>query len=232
MCVIDVSGFEVEVSRQGFTGEHGYELSVERSHGPALWDAVLEAGADAGIVPAGFVASDVARIEAGLVIPGPDYTKGGVADERGAAVEVDIDHTVSPYEIGAGRFVDLESGDFVGRDALVAERSRPPDREMVGLLVDWRPLAELYTAQGLPPVVLPTPAWYPKPVVAGGRPIGRATSLTWSPARQSIAGFGFLATEYIAPGTEVAIEFDVHERSAPVPAIVVELPHLPRRRAN
>jgi aminomethyltransferase len=232
MCSIELDGFDVEVIRQGFTGEHGYELCVDRSHGPGLWDAVVRAGAEHGLVAAGFVSSDIARIEAGLVIPGPDYTKGGADDDRGAAVEVDDDNTASPYEIGIGRFVDLAAGDFVGRDALVAEHDCGPTRVMVGLLVGWEAIADLFTRQGLPPVVVPTPMWYPCRVVAGGRDIGRATSLAWSPARRSIAGFGFLDVDHAAPGTEVAVVFEVHDLTAPVPAIVVDLPHLARRRAQ
>jgi aminomethyltransferase len=228
---IELDGFEVEVSRQGFTGEHGYELCIECEHGAELWDAVVEAGSGQGVLPAGFVASDVARIEAGLVIPGPDYTKGGVDDERGAAVDVEDRNTVTPYELGIGRFVDLGTGPFLGQEALAAERDRGPARRMVGLVVDWEPIAELFTRQGLPPVVVPTPMWYPCRVVVDGHDVGRATSLAWSPARGSIAGFGFLAPEHCRPGTEVAVMFDVADASGPVRAVVVELPHLPRRRA-
>jgi aminomethyltransferase len=227
----ELDGFEVEVSRQGFTGEHGYELCVEREHGPALWDAVVDAGAGHGLLPAGFVASDIARIEAGLVIPGPDYTKGGLDDDRGAAVEVQAQNTVTPYEIGIGRLVDLDGAPFLGRGALAAERDRGPATRMVGLLVDWQPIADLFTGQGLPPVVVPTPMWYPCRVQVGGRDAGRATSLAWSPARRSIAGFGFLAVEYSRPGTEVTVVFDVAGTSGPVRAVVVDLPHLARRRA-
>jgi aminomethyltransferase len=229
---LEIDGFEVVVSRQGFTGEHGYELCVDRQHGAALWDALVAAGDDEGLLPAGFVSSDVARIEAGLVIPGPDYTKGGVDDDRGAAVEVESSHMVSPYEIGIGRFVDLGSGDFIGTEALLDEQARGPARGIVGLVVSWEPIADLYASQGVPPVILPTPSWYPKPVIADGHTIGRATSLAWSPARGRIAGFGLLEISYCRPGVEVMVLFDAHELTAPVPATVVELPHVARRRAG
>jgi glycine cleavage system aminomethyltransferase T len=151
-----------------------------------------------------------------LVIPGPDYTKGGIDDDRGAAVEVDADHTASPYELGIGRFVDLDVGEFIGRDALVAEHARPPSRSMVGLSVDWEAIADLYVRQGLPPVVVPTPMWYPSRVVADG----------------SIAVIGFLDDGHCRPGTEVGVVFEIHDVTAPVPAAVVDLPHLPRQRAK
>ena len=166
-----------------------------------------------------------------MVIPGPDYTKGGVDDDRGAAVDVEDRNTVTPYELGIGRFVDLGTGPFLGHEALAAERDRGPARRMVGLVVDWEPIAELFTRQGLPPVVVPTPMWYPCRVTVDGHDIGRATSLAWSPARTSIAGFGFLAVEHCRPGTEVAVMFDVADASGPVRAVVVDLPHLRRRRA-
>jgi aminomethyltransferase len=228
---IELDGFEVEVSRQGFTGEHGYELCVEREHGVALWDAVVVAGVGHGLIPAGFVASDVARIEAGLVIPGPDYTKGGVGDDRGAAVDVDDRYTVTPYELGIGRFVELDGGPFLGRDALAAQFAQGPATRMVGITVDWEPIAQLFVSQGLPPIVVPTPMWYPSEVEVDGRVVGRATSLAWSPARGSIAGFGFLPIEHTQPGTEVAVRFQVAGTEGLARAMVVELPHLPRRRA-
>jgi glycine cleavage system aminomethyltransferase T len=103
---------------------------------------------------------------------------------------------------------------------------------MVGVSIGWEAIADLYTCQGLPPVVVPTPMWYPSRVLVEDREVGRATSLAWSPARGSIAGFGFLDVEHCQPGTEVGVVFDVHEITSAVPATVVELPHLPRRRAT
>ena len=73
-----IAGVEVLLSRQGFTGELGFELWVPRAAATTVWDAVFEAGAAFGLVAAGLHAADVARIEAGMVIPGYDYTPAAI----------------------------------------------------------------------------------------------------------------------------------------------------------
>jgi len=225
-------GVEVEVARQGFTGERGYELCVASEGAVVVWDALWEAGKGLGLRPAGLRTHDVARIEAGLIIPGPDYTKGGVDDERGSAIEVDAEHMTSPYQEGLGRLVDLDHGGFVGEKALRAESESGPCRRRVGLLIDWRDIAALFADQNLPPVVVPVPQWYPSPVYHGDDRIGRATSIAWSSTAGSIIGFGVLTTKFCGPGTRLSVEFPIGESRARAEATVCELPFVKLRRGD
>ncbi len=227
-----IGGMDVEVARQGFTGEHGYELCIAASDAGPMWDAIMDAGNDHGIRPAGFIAEDIARMEAGLVIPGPDYTKGGAEDERGSSIEVDAEFKSSPYELRMGRFVDLDKGEFLGRESLRRESEVGTETAMVGLLIDWSDLSELYIERGLSPIVASIPMWYPAVVIKDGARIGRATSITWSPAAESLAGFGFLQIDHCAPGTEVMVEVTVVDGFGSVNARVVELPFRELRRAK
>ena len=84
----------------------------------------------------------------------------------------------------------------------------------------------MYTAQDLAPVVVPTPIWYPLAVMKEGKKIGRATSIAWSPTIHKVIGFGHLEKKYCEPGTEVAVEFHVKDKTGLVNARVVKLPFI------
>lgn len=122
----DHTGVPLVVSRTGYSGELGYELWVHPDDGPALWDAVWEAGRPHGMAPLGLDALDILRIEAGLVFAGYDFS----------------DQT-DPYEAGIGFTVPLKTkeDDFVGRDALLS-RKASPQRVLVGLELAGNETAE------------------------------------------------------------------------------------------
>jgi aminomethyltransferase len=112
----DFQGIPIVVSRTGYTGELGYEVFCHPDDGPAVWDAIWEAGAGHGLKPLGLEALDMVRIEAGLIFAGYEF-----------------DDQVDPYEAGIGFTVKLDSeDDFVGKQALI-ERSAHPQRALVGL---------------------------------------------------------------------------------------------------
>jgi aminomethyltransferase len=109
-------GIPIIVSRTGYTGELGYEVWCHPSDGPAVWDAIQEAGEPHGIKPLGLEALDMLRIESGLIFAGYEF-----------------DDQVDPFEAGIGFAVALGTDeDFIGRDALI-ERSEHPQRQLVGL---------------------------------------------------------------------------------------------------
>ncbi len=109
-------GIPIIVSRTGYTGELGYEVFCHPSDGPAVWDAIFEAGKPRGIKPLGLEALDMLRIESGLIFAGYEF-----------------DDQVDPFEAGIGFTVALNNEeDFVGRDALL-ERKEHPQRRLVGL---------------------------------------------------------------------------------------------------
>ena len=229
---IEMGGVAVAVMRQGFTGEQGYELWVENEGAIAVWDAVYRHADRFGLQPAGFPAHDVARMEAGLIIVGPDYTGAGTDTERGAAIEVERQDERSPYEMRLGNFVHLDKADFVGKEALRREKETGTARNMRGLLIDWEGIAGLCTKQGLPPVVVPVPIWYPLDIIENRKSVGRATSIAWSPAANSIAGFAFIDVEYSDPGTKVSVEFEVGNETGLVNATVADLPFIDIKRAG
>ncbi|HEY7453415.1 MAG TPA: aminomethyltransferase family protein, partial [Thermoleophilaceae bacterium] len=117
-------GIPVVVSRTGYTGELGYEVFCHPDDGPAVWDAIWEAGQPHGLKPLGLEALDMIRIEAGLIFAGYEF-----------------DDQVDPFEAGIGFTVKLDSeDDFVGKDALI-ERSSHPQRKLVGLELDGNEIA-------------------------------------------------------------------------------------------
>lgn len=221
-------GVHVDVSRQGFTGELGYELWVRSDDGAALWDAIADAGRELGIQPAGATAVDVARVEAGLLVISADYTGAGPDHHGISYVE---GHESSPFGLGMGYLVDLDGRDFVGRDALVAELEAGSPEALVGLELDWREVAQLYHAQDRPACVRAAPHWVPLDVTANGRRIGRATSVTWSPTTHKLIGFGVVERAFARSGSRLTVEWELDDVGGPVAAAVRELPFVPRRRA-
>ncbi len=103
---VEIAGIPVFMTRLGYTAELGYELWVERDRALDLWDALIDALTPQGLKVIGMVALDLFRIEGGFIIGGVEY-----------------DPTVSPFECGLGWSVDLDKGDFRGREGLVRDRN-------------------------------------------------------------------------------------------------------------
>ena len=115
--VKELSGIPLLVSRTGYTGELGYEIWCHPTDAPKVWDVVMDAGKDEGLIPAGFGALDLLRIEAGLILFGNEF-----------------DGQVDPFEAGVGFTVPLKTKneDFIGKDILI-KRKENPQKKMVGL---------------------------------------------------------------------------------------------------
>ncbi|MEW6523102.1 MAG: glycine cleavage system aminomethyltransferase GcvT [Bacillota bacterium] len=112
---IDVGGVTCMVSRTGYTGEDGFELYCEPDRAAELWDLIMEAGDEFGLVPAGLGCRDTLRFEASMPLYGQELD-----DQRG------------PLEAGLGKFVAFGKGDFVGREALLRQREQGPSLRLVG----------------------------------------------------------------------------------------------------
>jgi aminomethyltransferase len=120
-----VAGVPALVARTGYTGEDGFEIFVEWKQGPAVWEALAEAGKEAGVIPCGLGARDTLRLEAGMPLYGNE-----------------LDRETNPYEAGLGRVVKLEKpGDFVGREALARVAKDGPQKQLVGMVVTGRGIA-------------------------------------------------------------------------------------------
>jgi aminomethyltransferase len=209
----------VDVSRTGYTGDLGYELWIPADHAVAVWDVLAAAGQAYGLRPAGMLALDVVRLEAGLILIEVDYTSARHA--------LNPEQNYSPFEIGLGRLVNFDKGDFVGRLALEREqRSGGPGRRLVGLQLDWYDIEGLYSAQNLPPAISPTVDRSPVPVFSAGRQVGKATSHGWSPILKQAIALASVPPRFEAIGTELEVEWTVEGRRGRVAATVVDLPFL------
>jgi aminomethyltransferase len=154
----ELGGRPLMVSRTGFTGDLGYELWVAPADAAMLWDAVMEAGRSRGIRPIGYAALEIARIEAGHILPDVDFIS--------AAKTIRLGRESTPFELGVGWAVAMDKGHFNGRRALLAAQARGPRRRIVGLEIDGnKPATDalIYADK------------------AGRRQIGEVTSALWSP---------------------------------------------------
>jgi aminomethyltransferase len=211
-----IAGIDVEISRTGYTGDLGYEIWIPWNDAPKVWDALVEAGGPFDLHPAGMLALDVARIEAGLILIDVDYTSS-----KKALIE---SQKYSPYEIGLGRLVDLRKENFIGREALVEENRRGSNRSLVGLELNWDDVERLYDATGLAPQVSSTASRVAVPVYRSGSQIGKATSSTWSPALKKMIALASISSPHARPGTELQMEITVEAVRHKVRTNVRELP--------
>lgn len=119
---VQVADVSCLVSRTGYTGEDGYELYCKAEDAPSLWDALLDAGAEEGLVPCGLGARDTLRLEAAMPLYGHE-----MSDE------------ITPLEAGIGSFVKRDKPDFIGKAALLEKGD--PTRRRTGLRVMDRGIA-------------------------------------------------------------------------------------------
>jgi aminomethyltransferase len=211
-----IAGVDVDISRTGYTGDLGYEIWIPWSEAPKVWDALMEHGREFDLHPAGMLALDVARIEAGLILIEVDYFSS-----KKAQIE---SQKYSPYEIGLGRLVDLKKEHFIGRAALEEENRRGPKRLLTGLDINWNDVERLYDAIGLAPQVPNTASRAAVPVYRGGFQVGKATSTTWSPTLKKMVALATVSRENAAPGTELQMELTVEAVRHKVRATTTELP--------
>ncbi len=184
------AGTSVLFATTGYTGERGGEIYAPNSVAMALWDALMTQGADLGVGPVGLGARDTLRLEMAYALYGND-----------------IDRTTTPLEAGLEWVVRLDDGDFVGRDALVAQAAKGVSRKLVGL--------EL-TERGIP-----RPGY---PIAHAGAVVGSVTSGTKSPTTGRAIALGYVPVALSDTGTELTIDCRGRTKSARV----VKLPFLSR----
>ena len=218
-----IAGVPVEISRTGYTGDLGYEIWVEADRALNVWDALIAGGRAFDITPAGMLALDVARIEAGLLLIDIDFNSS-----KKALVE---EQKYSPFEMGLDRLVHLDKNRFVGQQALIEEKRRGCAKQIVGLEIDWTEVEKLYEAVGLPPAVSPIASRLAVPVFRNGAQIGKATSTTWSPVLKKMIGLATVKREYAKLGTQIEIEITVEAIRHRVSAKVTKTPfHNPKQK--
>jgi aminomethyltransferase len=136
-----VAGVDAMIARTGYTGEDGFEFYTAVDDIAAVWDALMEAGKDDGLVPVGLGARDTLRLEARMPLYGQE-----------------LGDDISPYEAGIGWAVKPDAKDFVGRDAMIVNKGAAARRKAVGfttigrsgaprthcrVLVDGEPVGEV-----------------------------------------------------------------------------------------
>jgi aminomethyltransferase len=159
----DFRGGELLVSRTGFTGDLGYELWIEPEQALALWDALYAAGEPFGIQPYGEAATNMARLEAGFIMPHMEFNE--------ALKTVHFRHDQSPFELNLGWLVDFSKPHFNGRRALLEEqRNGGSEYVLTKLDIEGSKIAEgswLYRDKGC------------------RHNVGYVTSAMWSPAAKA-----------------------------------------------
>jgi aminomethyltransferase len=218
-----IAGIPVDISRTGYTGDLGFEIWMPWDRAVEVWDALMEGGRAFDIQPAGMLALDVARVEAGLLLIDVDF--------QGSKKAVIASQTYSPYEMGLGRLVQLDKGAFVGQGALREEHRRGPKRQIVGLDVSWPAIERLYERLGMPPQVSAAASRVAVPVYKDGRQVGRATTTTWSPVLKKLIALATIDAPHFQEGTRIEFEVTVEAVRHRVPATVVKTPFFnPRRK--
>ena len=176
------------IARTGYTGEDGVELIVNADAAIPTWDRL----AAAGVVPCGLVARDSLRMEAALRLYGND-----------------MNTSINPFEAGLGRFVDLDSGPFTGKDSLLQVKARGPERRLAGFVMN---------ARGIPR--------HGQTILHEGRAVGEVTSGGRAPSLNLDIGIGLLPTALARKDTKI----DIDIRGRHVPATITPMPFYRRPR--
>lgn len=182
-CCGQVAGVDAIISRTGYTGEDGFELYFPASHAARLWDELMRVGKPLGLVPVGLGARDTLRLEARLTLYGND-----------------LDETTTPLEAGLGYFVRLEKEEFIGKEALVAQKAAGTTRKLVGFVMQER---------GIPRHGYPL-------LSADGEKVGVVTSGSVSPSTGKEIGLGYVQSGLAVPGNTIYVDVRGKARAAEI----------------
>jgi aminomethyltransferase len=187
----EVAGVSCIAARTGYTGEDGFELFCLPDKAARLWDALITGGAADGLIPAGLGARDSLRLESAYRLYGSD-----------------MDDETTPLEAGLAWVVKLDKGDFIGRDALLAQKAAGLPKKLVGFTL---------TERGIPR--------HGYPVLRDGKVVGVVTSGTQSPTLKIPVGLAYVPVELAVEGATFAVEI----RGRAVAAKAVKTPFYSRK---
>ncbi len=174
---ITSSGRWVVLTRTGYTGEDGFEISLEPFFAEQFVEQIFEAGKSAAngpidIQPVGLGARDTLRLEAGMPLYGHE-----------------LDENTTPFESGLAYALHLDGPAFPGSAPLRELKDKPPAKTRIGLeILDRRPAREGST------------------ILAEGRPVGNVTSGTFSPTLQKPIAMGYVPPQYTEPGQKITVD--------------------------
>ncbi len=178
------------VSRTAYTGEDGFEIITDAANALPLWESFIEQG----VKPCGLGARDSLRLEAGMMLYGHD-----------------MDTHTNPFEAGLGWLVDLEKGDFIGKDALLEIKHQGVNRKLVGFKINGREI--------------PRSGYR---IFKSGQEVGQVTSGGYAPSLGIGIGLGYVPIELATIGSEIEIVI----RNKPVPAHIVDRRFYKRGASN
>jgi aminomethyltransferase len=164
------------------------------------------------------LALDIARVEAGLLLIDIDYISSKKA--------LIPSQKYSPYELGFAKMVHLDKENFIGKCALERDRTNGVSRQLVGLVVDWTDVEQLYERYGLTPAAPAQASRVAVPLYSGEKQVGKATTTTWSPTLKKMIALASLETEYSKPGTPLKMEITIEAMRLKANVRVTTLPFL------
>lgn len=168
---VKIAGINCLISRTGYTGEDGFEVYTSNQEVEVLWDEIMAAGKEEGIKPAGLGSRDTLRFEATLPLYGHE-----------------ISQDITPLEAGLSFFVKLDKEDFIGKQALVAQKEAGVPRKLVGFEMKDR---------GIPRSEYD--------VFYKGQKIGFVTTGYFSPTLKKNIGLALIDADYARIGNEIEI---------------------------
>ena len=184
---ISIDSIPALALRVSYVGELGWEIYAPAEFGLRLWDKLWEAAMPFGGIAAGGGAFDSLRLEKGYRLWGNEL------------------HTeYNPYEAGLAWAIDLDKGNFIGREALIKIKEEGISRKLCALTFD--------TPEGM--------ALGKEPILSGERKLGYVTSANYGYSVGKHIVYGYLPIEYAEPGTKVQVEYFGKRH----PATVVEEP--------
>ncbi len=184
-------GFDLIVARTGYTGEEGFEIFLPWGRESILWNEILTKGTRYGIKPCGLGARDTLRIEMGYPLYGHE-----------------IDEDTNPVEAGLGRYVKIDKGDFIGKEAIISAVECGLRKKLVGFEMIDRGIPR----QGYD-------------ILKDGVVVGNVTSGTQSPSLDKPIGMG-----YLRKGIESCGEVEIEIRKNRRRAIIVLYPFIEKKR--
>ena len=184
----EVASIPTLISRTGYTGEVGFELYVSTSNAEHLWSILHPVVMAAGGQPVGLGARDTLRLEAGLRLYG-----------------MDMNDNTNPFEIGLSQFVKFKNRQFIGKDALLAQKEKGIARQLTGFQMLDRAVARTGYA-----------------VYQCSKHIGKVTSGAPSPSLKCNIGFAFIASQTLSDNEKIEVEI----RGKLHPAKIVKVPFI------
>jgi 4-methylaminobutanoate oxidase (formaldehyde-forming) len=188
---IDINGVKVLAQRVSYVGELGWELYVPNNRAVAVWDALLMAGEEFGIEVGGYKVLDALRLEKGY-----------------RYFTADVTQLENPYQAGLGFCVDLDKGDFVGREALLKTKEQAPKRKLCTLLLDGEDYAMIYGGEA---------------IYSAGKVVSRVRSGGYGFTLKRNIAYAYLPPELAVAGSHLDVEiFDQTIRAEVVKTVLFD----------